>query len=311
MDGRSRTRDGRIAAASGLCLIGLAAVVAITSRATAHANGGPLRAGSSASHAVGAVLLTIGFLAWLVATVVLVAVLWPVAIRRRRRSPEDDLVEPYRPEVYWWEKAIVLALPLALLACAVAAVVLFGRGGGTAAPATTFHTIVGSAPGVGTTSSRTPPPASPTGSSGTPLGIALVASAAVALAAATVLVVIRRRSRPQRSPLPPRAGARIASALDWSLDDLQREPDPRRAVIAAYARMERLLGAHGVRRHRWEAPLEYLRRALAGLGAGDASIAELTSLFQEARFSPHTVGEPERTRAVKLLTDLRQELDAA
>ena len=58
---------------------------------------------------------------------------------------------------------------------------------------------------------------------------------------------------------------RLAAALDESLDDLRAEPDPRRAVIAAYARLERVLASHGLPRKTSEAPLEYLARMLDGL----------------------------------------------
>ena len=40
----------------------------------------------------------------------------------------------------------------------------------------------------------------------------------------------------------------LEDVLDESLDDLRAEPDPRRAVIAAYARLERVLAAHGLPR---------------------------------------------------------------
>ena len=60
-----------------------------------------------------------------------------------------------------------------------------------------------------------------------------------------------------------------AAAVDESLDDLRAEPDPRRAVIAAYARLERVLAAHGLPRKPAEAPLEYLGRMLAELSVSD------------------------------------------
>ena len=47
----------------------------------------------------------------------------------------------------------------------------------------------------------------------------------------------------------------VSAAVDESLDDLRAEPDPRRAVIAAYARLERVLAAHGLPRFAAEAPL--------------------------------------------------------
>ena len=36
--------------------------------------------------------------------------------------------------------------------------------------------------------------------------------------------------------------------LDETLDDLRNEADPRKAVIAAYARMEKILAGHGLGR---------------------------------------------------------------
>jgi Domain of unknown function (DUF4129) len=304
MDGRRRTWDGRAGAAAGLCLIGLAAVVAATSRAGAHGGGGAVHIGSTAGHALTAVLLTAGFLVWIAATTVLVRALWPAAIRRRKRDPEDDVFEPYRPEVRWWEKAIVLALPLLVIAGALAAVILTGRTGATR-PETTLGNPFGGTPGARSAAAHPAPAAT----SAPTLAIALAAAVAIAVVVAAALFLIRRRTRPARATAPPPSDHELAAALDWSLDDLRSEPDPRRAVIAAYARMERLLGERGVGRHRWEAPLEYLGRALARLRGGERSMAELTSLFQEARFGPHAIGEPHRARAVRLLTALRRELD--
>ena len=67
----------------------------------------------------------------------------------------------------------------------------------------------------------------------------------------------RRRDRRVRRLGTPRAraaGARarhlaeqLADVLDETLDDLRAEADPRRAIIAAYARLERVLAANGVR----------------------------------------------------------------
>ena len=105
-------------------------------------------------------------------------------------------------------------------------------------------------------------------------------------------------SRRRRPPAPgERERAALAEAVEWSLDDLRREPDPRRAVIAAYARMERMLADHGIGRRAFEAPLEYLARVLALAHAGAAPIQALTRLFQEAKFSPYTIGARQRDQA--------------
>jgi hypothetical protein len=100
------------------------------------------------------------------------------------------------------------------------------------------------------------------------------------------------------------------SLLDDTLDDLHAQKDPRAAIIAAYARMERLFGAAGVARHPSEAPLEYLERALGELRASGTALGRLTGLFQRAKFSAHEVSESMRAEAIEALTQVRDELRA-
>lgn len=103
----------------------------------------------------------------------------------------------------------------------------------------------------------------------------------------------------------------LAAALDESLDDLRNDPDLRRAIIAAYARMETALAAAGLPRDRAETPFEYLERALLALDASAPAVHRLTDLFEWARFSDH---EPEpwmRDEAVDALIAVRDELGAS
>jgi Domain of unknown function (DUF4129) len=80
-------------------------------------------------------------------------------------------------------------------------------------------------------------------------------------------------------------------------------------VIAAYARMERVLAAHGIPRRRFEAPHEYLDRVLGELTHG-SSAARLTALFERARFSSHAIGAPMRDEAIEAIEALQDELAA-
>jgi hypothetical protein len=102
----------------------------------------------------------------------------------------------------------------------------------------------------------------------------------------------------------------LAAALDQSLDDLRTDPDLRRAIIAAYARMETALAAAGIPRHRAEAPLEYLERALLTLDASAPAVRRLTDLFEWARFSHHEPDPSMRDEAVDALVAIRDELRA-
>jgi hypothetical protein len=124
------------------------------------------------------------------------------------------------------------------------------------------------------------------------------------LVGAGILGARRLRRRPDDATL----ARALANELDAGIDDLRRERDPRRAVIAAYARMEQLLGAHGVPRHPAEAPLEYLARVLLELEVGEQAVRKLTSLFEEAKFSDHELGSDRRDEAISALVDVRDSL---
>lgn len=103
----------------------------------------------------------------------------------------------------------------------------------------------------------------------------------------------------------------LAAALDESLDDLRADPDLRRAIVAAYARMERALAAAGIPRHPAEAPVEYLERALLALDTSAGAVRRLTELFEWARFSHHEPEPSMRDDAVDALVAVRDELRAS
>ena len=122
----------------------------------------------------------------------------------------------------------------------------------------------------------------------------------------------RRSRRRARGETPERIlAAAVAAAIDESLDDLRAEPDPRRAVIAAYARLERVLAAYGLPRRASEAPLEYLGRMLAVLSVQPTAARRLTELFERARFSEHAIGAEMKEQAIAALEDVRGDLAAA
>ena len=138
----------------------------------------------------------------------------------------------------------------------------------------------------------------------------VVTLALVVLAVAAWWLAGRARRR-ARGELHPELAAAVAQAVDESLDDLRAEPDPRRAVIAAYARLERVLAAHGLPRKPAEAPLEYLGRMLAELSVSDRAAGALTDLFERAKFSQHAVGSEMKDQAIDALETVRDDLLAA
>ena len=123
-----------------------------------------------------------------------------------------------------------------------------------------------------------------------------------------VWVVVRRDRRPE----PPTPGESVeeelARAIGSTIDDLRSERDARRAVIAAYANMERILASHGLARSRAEVPYEYLARVLRVLQVSESSVRSLTELFEYAKFSPHEIDETMKEQAIESLVAVQEEL---
>jgi len=135
----------------------------------------------------------------------------------------------------------------------------------------------------------------------------LLAGVAGLVLLAGIYVYVRRR----RAPLEP-VGASleedIVATLETTIEDLRGERDPRRAVIAAYAQMERTLARHGYSRARSEAPFEYLARILRDLDVRDEAVRMLTGLFEYAKFSPHEIDGAMKEDAIDALLAIRDDL---
>ena len=176
----------------------------------------------------------------------------------------------------------------------------------------TFHKR--SAANSGTSGQTTKKKGSSSKSAATPeahfrwLPLVILGSLVVAFGGAAAYVAYRRRYG--TLPEGPTA-AEVSAVLTETLDDLYREPDPRKAVIAAYAKMERSLAVRGMPREPSEAPLEYLERILDYVQASSHSVRRLTKLFGRARFSPHEIDGRMKDDAIKALTGLRAELEVA
>jgi Domain of unknown function (DUF4129) len=130
----------------------------------------------------------------------------------------------------------------------------------------------------------------------------------LALAGGTVLVVLAGRRTLRPRPWALRREETVSQALDESLDDLRADPDLRRAIVAAYARMERALAGAGLARRPAEAPFEYMERALTSLEASAEAARRLTALFECAKFSHHEPGPAMRDEAIDALVAVRDEL---
>jgi hypothetical protein len=134
-----------------------------------------------------------------------------------------------------------------------------------------------------------------------------IAVVLVLLGGIGVYLYMTRDARRSLRPLQRRRNA-VSRALDDSIDDLRRDPNVRRAIVAAYARMETALAHAGVPRAPAEAPYEYLERSLLELDAGADAARRLTDLFQRAKFSNHELAESMRDEAIDALVAVRDDL---
>jgi uncharacterized protein DUF4129 len=118
----------------------------------------------------------------------------------------------------------------------------------------------------------------------------------------------RRRAQPEEVE---GTADELEAVLTETIGELELDPDPRRAVIQAYVRMEAVLGAHGHARLPHEAPLEYLARVLRELDVRAEAAHALTELFERARFSHHEIDAAMRAEAIASLQAVRDDLRAA
>jgi hypothetical protein len=125
------------------------------------------------------------------------------------------------------------------------------------------------------------------------------------LAAGAILFL---RFRTSRGSLQARAApAEAGETGEPEVGRLRRERNPRRAVIAAYAAMERLMARDGIPRGAHEAPMEYLGRVTLQGHHGVAAVHRITALFQRARFSGRSIDEDMRGRAIEAVEELERE----
>jgi Domain of unknown function (DUF4129) len=143
---------------------------------------------------------------------------------------------------------------------------------------------------------------------GGPRWVSFVVVGALLLGLALAIVVRSELARRRRAALT--MPGELAGLLDEALDDLEHETDPRRAVIAAWVRMERGLAAAGLPRRAAEAPFEYVARVLERASVEPAPVRRLADLFEEAKFSEHAIDERMRRAAVESVTQIRQQLEA-
>lgn len=177
----------------------------------------------------------------------------------------------------------------------------------------------GSAPDV---SSQTPPrgggqpppqPRRPRNENDDMFGVLLASVIPMMLLLVVGTIVSKRRSRSPapaspaegdaESGVPARPSESLARAAERGLAEMtDPSREPREAIIACYAAMEReLANVPGAVPQEFDTPTEVLARAVEHHALQADNAVELVNLFEEARFSPHVMSEGHRETAVNVL----------
>jgi hypothetical protein len=159
-----------------------------------------------------------------------------------------------------------------------------------------------------------PPQQHPQDKNGDMVGILLAGTVPMLLViVAGSVIMARRRWRATtpgvivddhfEPPTPTPRSESLVRAAEVGLaeiGDLNREP--REAIIACYAAMEReLANVPGAAPQDFDTPTEVLVRAVEHRALHADNAAQLVNLFEEARFSPHVMNEGHREVAVNAL----------
>jgi len=282
---------------SGAAVTALLAFVAIASHA--HRPGGGTGGGSAqAPSLVSDYLSTI---ALVVMPIGAVLVIWGLANRRRQQALQGRTN---------WRRTLVAVVIISLL-LSIAVVTAEKRQRGPVGRAGTLPPIgiLGGVTGPQARQKHQPNTAQPHTPQWRWLPVLVFGSLLLGIAVTAVLVTAQARRN--RAALDEEADLKRAldEVLSDSLDDLRAERDPRRAVIRAYARMEKTFAAYGVPREEHETPVEYMGRVLDSLRVSSYAVRRLVQLFERAKFSPHEVGRSMKDGAIEALAGLRSELE--
>jgi len=285
----NRTAAWRVAAVAVLLAL---AAAGLRSRGTFSHAPDRVLAGASGTVLATALAATEG--------VALVAFALVLVMARPRRKPRPDADEPPRPPFPWWAKTLAVLASVAVMITPLAILLTLRTRPRTAAQAHPGTLASGGAV----------PPRLPATAHGSPWP--LIAGMLVALA---LLVALTAWSRhPRRHPArPPRDQARLAlrESLAAGRAALAGPRDPRAAIIACYAAMERGFAAAGSAPAAADTPAEVLARATGAGLVRSGSAVRMAGLFRRARYSSQPMTSADSAAAAAALDQMQADLGPA
>ena len=290
----------------GVAVLAMLVIATIASGAAATGGSGRVGLSAGATRPAGEVVVA-AFSGLLVVSAALAVVVVFFLVSSGRRKKDADAPEHVSeaPPTSWVDRVVAILLPL-LLVGGLAAVIVYAAHHAKP-PVSTAALPGGTASGL-SGGVRSLSHASGGGTGAVEVGLVAGICVVAAAAALVIFLRMRRRSLARRLDRPDRSphAAAVADTVALSIDDLRHERDPRRAIDAAYARMERAFAALGLPRAVGQTSGEYMRRVLSLAAAPAPPVVELTDLFQEAKFSRHRLTSEDREDALRALLAIKE-----
>jgi uncharacterized membrane protein HdeD (DUF308 family) len=100
----------------------------------------------------------------------------------------------------------------------------------------------------------------------------------------------------------------VAQTIQRTIDALAGGSDTRATVIRCYTDMCKVMSKYGVQEEEYLTPREFQKLAVNNLPVPEEQMRALVDIFEEARYSKHTLGETDSQRAVMALEAVRVKL---
>jgi hypothetical protein len=279
----------RAAGARRVAAVAVLLVVTVTGlRARGTFARGPNQAVVGVSAVTAAIILSAAEGFAVIAFIIVLA-----SARPQRKPKREDDEEPPRPPIPWWAKTLAVLLAVAALVTPFAVLL-------TRKPRTLVARPPAGAPSAGPGQLTAPSP-----SSIWPLITGMVIAVAIVVA----LTLLSRRRRPATtSHASKRRLAALLNSLAAGSDALAAGGEPRAAIIACYAAMERGFAAAGTAPAVADTPAEVLARATRSGLVRPEPAETLTGLFRRARYSTYPMTSADSRVAADALTEMRTDL---
>jgi len=279
-------------------VVGLVALVGVGSRSMTVAQPGRVVASPALPVVFDTTLALLLVLALAILAIIVYAV-WPQG-RSKNNEQTEWVSEP--PPTPLWMKVLFVALIFFLIAGLIVAGIFLARQAGRGDLPAALG-VGGGLPGAPPGGAYPGKAARPSGFDWLALGLAATILAGLGL---SFMVLTRPKQGAGRAKATPEKA--LSRALAEGRPALASDLEPRRAVILAYAAMERSLAAQGVARKFFEAPFEYMSRVLEHASVSRQWVHRLTELFELAKFSHHLIDAGMKEDALAAVDNIQAEL---